>query len=232
MPRFFTLALASLLATSGAQAQVLLTDSFDAENGGNSALNYSGFANWSVSGQVDLVKSGDFGITCQGGTGACVDLDGSAGPGRIATKNLFSFAAGDRVRLQFGQSGNQRVAGFDHFEVAAEFLSLTDLRGWSWNVGGFVASLGPVSRIIGVVASNNAYMWNSAWSTGFLEFDAASAGSVRFSFFTKSADNAGPIVDNMLVTQTPATVVPEPSTYALISTGLAGLAVIRHRRRR
>jgi hypothetical protein len=232
MPKLLAAVAAVALIATHASAQTLLTDNFNAENGGNSALNYSGFANWNVTGQVDLVKSGDFSVTCQGGTGSCVDLDGSPGPGRITTKNFFSFGAGDRVRFQFGQSGNQRVAGTDQFGVSAQFLAGVDLSSRSWNVGGFVASGGPIANIGLINVSNGDYAWDSAWSTGFFEFAASTAGSVQFSLFTNSADNAGPIVDNMLITRTPATVVPEPSTYALMATGLAGLAALRHRRRR
>jgi hypothetical protein len=211
---------------------VLLTDNFNSENGGNSALNYAGLANWNVTGQVDLVKSGDFGITCQGGTGACVDLDGSSGPGRITTKNFLSFGAGDRVRFQFGQSGNQRVAGTDQLGFAADFLAPTSVSSRSWDVGGFVGSAGPFANLATITITKNDYAWDAAWSTGFFEFDAASAGSVRFSLFTNSGDNVGPIIDNVLVTRAPATVVPEPSTYALMATGLAGLAAVARRRRR
>lgn len=82
-----TTAAALALASLPASAAVVFSSSFDAENGCNSALNYAGWSGWTVSnGSVDLVRSGNFGITCRGGSGSCVDLDGSTGDaGRFAT---------------------------------------------------------------------------------------------------------------------------------------------------
>src|SRR3546814_826600 len=104
MKSVLTAALITLAATT-AQAGVVLSDNFDAENGGVTQTNYSSFANWSVNGQVDLVHMPNgFGITCSGG---CVDLDGSSGPGRLLS-DQFSVNAGDLVTVSFDVSGNQR----------------------------------------------------------------------------------------------------------------------------
>lgn len=68
-------ALAVVTLSSSTNAQVVFSDSFDSENGGNGILNYSGFGNWSVSnGTVDLIGNGfnDF----YPGNGLYVDLDG------------------------------------------------------------------------------------------------------------------------------------------------------------
>ena len=45
----------SALSVGAAQAATSLSDNFNSENGGNSSLNYSGFANWDVIGAVDVV---------------------------------------------------------------------------------------------------------------------------------------------------------------------------------
>src|SRR5690349_11263550 len=92
------LGVAALFAAPG-QATTVFSDNFDAENGGATALNYTGFTNFDVEGQVDLVKTGDFGIVCAGGSGSCVDLDGTSGPGRLLTSSSFSFNAGDTIRF-------------------------------------------------------------------------------------------------------------------------------------
>ena len=120
--RSFAVALASLLVATTAQAQVLLSDSFTGLNGGNSQLNYTAFPNWTVlAGTVDLIKSGDFGITCAGGTGSCVDMDGSrSAAGTIGTQTFF-FGAGETFTLSFDLSGNQRGGAQDSFSVRFNF---------------------------------------------------------------------------------------------------------------
>jgi hypothetical protein len=50
-------------------------------------------------------------------------------------------------------------------------------------------------------------------------------------FDTNSADNIGPIVDNVLVTQRVQGVIPEPATWAMLITGF-GLVGSAMRRRR
>ena len=49
------------LAAGRADAAVIFSDNFDGENGGVGALNYAGFANFTVSnGSVDLIGNGFF----------------------------------------------------------------------------------------------------------------------------------------------------------------------------
>ena len=71
---------------------------------------------WDVtSGTVDLVKSGDFGITCHSGTG-CIDLDGSsenAGILSTVTSSPFTLVAGQAYSLEAWLSGSQRFNGPD-----------------------------------------------------------------------------------------------------------------------
>ncbi len=77
--RLATIIAATLFATT-AQAGVLFQDNFDAEGtSGSSQLNYNAFDNWTVEdGTVDLIADpNQWGIDCVGGTGKCVDLDGS-----------------------------------------------------------------------------------------------------------------------------------------------------------
>ena len=83
----------NLAGASVAQANVVFGDNFDSEVGagsgasGLSEINYTGFAQWSVSnGSVDLVHQGDFGpIDCFGGSGNCVDLDGTTNDAGVMT---------------------------------------------------------------------------------------------------------------------------------------------------
>lgn len=80
---------AGLIAASGARAAPLLSDNFDAENGGKAQLNYTGFANFNVStGSVDLIGNGSF--DAYPGNGLYVDLAGTSNEfGALSTKTFF-----------------------------------------------------------------------------------------------------------------------------------------------
>jgi hypothetical protein len=87
------------------QADVLLQDNFNSENGGVGTLNYSGFANWNVTGgTVDLIGNGFFDF--YPGNGLYVDLDGSTfQPGLLSSKLIFPPGT---YLLQFDLGGSQR----------------------------------------------------------------------------------------------------------------------------
>ena len=118
-------------------AGIIFESNFDTEAGpaGSSALNYTGFTNWTVSdGTVDVVAtSNPWGITCAGGTGKCVDLDGSTGDAGKLTSDMLSLAAGDYL-LSFDISGNQR-GGSDYMQMSLggyvnETFNLNASAGW------------------------------------------------------------------------------------------------------
>jgi len=113
--------LTAALLSVGANAGVIFIDDFNTEAGaaGVSSLNYTGFSNWTVSGgTVDVVaNSNGWGITCAGGSGKCVDLDGSNGNAGILTSSLLSLGAGT-YSLSFDISGNQRGGAADSFTLA------------------------------------------------------------------------------------------------------------------
>jgi hypothetical protein len=99
---------------------VLLSDNFDAENGGvagpgTSTRNYNAFANWNViDGTVDLSGPGDFNVLP--GNGLYLDLDGStADSGILESKTTFNLPAGT-YRLMFNLAGNRR-GGVDRVTV-------------------------------------------------------------------------------------------------------------------
>ncbi|MCC7055391.1 MAG: PEP-CTERM sorting domain-containing protein [Gemmatimonadaceae bacterium] len=232
MKRTLRLAAAAMLATSTAGAQTLLLDTFDAENGGNSALNYATFGQWNVVGAVDLVKSGDFGISCVGGVGACVDLSGTASSsGSLISKTAFSFSAGDLVGVSFMASGNQRGYADDLLNLTLNFSSSTTFASYAVDLGGAAFSGGPllvgggygVGRLIG---SSEAF---SLWT---IQFVAANAGSFTVGIGTTSDDNVGPMIDDVNIGIAAGTVVPEPATWTLMLSGLGMLGVAARRRRK
>src|SRR3546814_14320156 len=61
-----------------------------------------------------------FGISCDGGAGSCVDLDGStANAGEMLNSSAIAFDAGDHVLVTYRYSGNQR-SGADDLEVTLD----------------------------------------------------------------------------------------------------------------
>lgn len=99
-------AVALMSAAGAAPAGVLFSDNFDAENGGSGQLNYTAFANWSVSeGAVDLIGTGFIDILP--GNGLYVDLDGTASDAAVFTSDTINLPAGDFV-LSFDLAGSQR----------------------------------------------------------------------------------------------------------------------------
>ncbi len=228
MQRFLIAALGLALSAQTAQAQ-LFTDNFNSENGGNSSLNYNRFANWTVQGQVDLVRSGDFGITC---FGTCVDLDGSSGPGALVSKRSYAFNSGDMLTFSFDVSGNQRGGSSDELFLALEFGQGASLASYT-GTGGFssYSNSVPGGFTLGSIAFGQTIAPSDPFSTWSMSFVAAGAGSLYYVLSTNSRDNVGPIVDNIVIDQT-STTVPEPSTWALMAAGLGAMALVARRRTR
>ena len=83
----------------------LLSDNFDAENGGMGAVNYTAFVNWNVvRGSVDLFGNGFFDFLP--GNGLYVELDGNTlHAGKLETKTTFTLDAG-LYELQFDVGNN------------------------------------------------------------------------------------------------------------------------------
>jgi hypothetical protein len=98
--------LAVLIPASPASAVPIFLDNFNTENGGVGALNYTGFANWTVSnGTVDLIGNGFFDFFPS--NGLYVDLDGSTGDSGVLTLNPLFLPAGNYT-LSFLLAGSQR----------------------------------------------------------------------------------------------------------------------------
>lgn len=174
----------AVLALPGrAAAAPLFYDDFDAEKpgglAGNSGLNYTGFANWTVSdGTVDLVGTGSFAYLCDGGPSParCVDLDGSTGNAGRLTSNAIVLGPGSYT-FSFWLRGNDRGAPPDTVRLAVE-------------VGLFSESI--------TLASN------APWTQYVRTFNVASAQSVNLVFDHAGGDNQGILLDNVSLVPEPA----------------------------
>ena len=225
-------AAAALALAGGAQASAVFSDSFDGENGGASALNYTGFANWTAAlGTVDLVRSGDFGVTCHGAAGSCVDLQGSqtAYFDRIESDALFAFNAGDAVTVSFWLSGNQRGGADDFWDTTLAFTTPQDLQ---VNVGGAFTppDVGPFPNVTYFTTgqrSRSADPFQHYTTT----FTSSTAGAFHLWFETGGQDFTGPILDDVAVDVSPATsAAPEPAAWALMIGGFAFAGAALRRR--
>lgn len=218
-------AVAAVMLAGSAQAATLFADNFDAEGvPGTSTLNYTSFANWTVTGQVDLVQSPEFGINC---TVKCVDLDGSRGPGKITSKTI-AYTAGNRINLTFDMGGSQRSQANDNFLFTANFGQLTNITGFN-SLGGFdPAQINPGDffNLTTLGTYNELVPGTRGFVSYGLTWTPTAAGTMTLEFWTPSGDNIGPLLDNVLVSQ-----VPEPSSWMLLIAGF-GLVGYSARRRR
>lgn len=229
---FKTIAATSLLALSLAAPAAAsgLTDNFDAESPGSTILNYNGFANFDVgNGTVDLLfDPNGFGLACAGGSGSCVDLDGSTRDGGyLTTKNFYSFNAGDKVTLSFDLSGNMRQAGDDNFLAGFSFQAPVDVLGYTLSGGYFPG--GPFDFLNSSgVSSSSTIGQAKPFTTYILSFTAGSAGALKAYVGTDSNDNIGPILDNFSLNI--AGGVPEPSQWMLLILGFGAIGATMRRK--
>lgn len=215
--------LAAALLAAPAQAASVFSDNFDAENGGASQFNYSSFANFTVSGLVDIIADGSF-FNCPG-PGSCVDLAGTPGPGQLVSNITFAFNAGDTVRLSVDLSGNQRGGSPDDFFLGFTFADNTPLVNYGNNFFGTDQIVFP-NVLASSISSSGAVNFTDPFATRSIFFTAGSAGSLIFRIGTNGGDDFGPVIDNVNLDRT---AVPEPASWAMMIAGfgLAGAALRR-----
>ena len=224
-------------AASSANATVVYSENFNAMNGGLSASNYTvpGFAPLPTQ-RVDLLHSGDSGISCAGG---CLDLESSIGYGRLTGLSAFAAKAGDTVTLSFDMSDSQRgtaqdrfYAGF-FFNTALSGLVLT--RGGAWT--GALPTPPPTSSFV--------VLGDIFGPVGFqhytLSFVAPQDITVKLALgggnpgglipSTPAPDDKGALLDNLSLDITSPAAVPEPATWAMMLMGFGGLGAALRRRR-
>lgn len=202
----------ALTLASASQAATLFQDSFDSDSG-SSTLNFNSLTNWTVSdGTIDYIRSGGYSITCSGGAGGCLDMDGStSNAGRITSTATYSLTAGVTYTLSGLISGNQRGGAADALTMGVlDAGTGTSLTSFTW------ASIAA----------------GASFSTQSLVFTVATNQTVRLFFEGLGGDDLGPILDNVLfVDDGGSTTVSEPGTLLLAGVGLMLAALGRRRAR-
>jgi hypothetical protein len=222
--RFIVLA-TSMSFSFSAQAATVFSDNFDSET--SNASDYAGFANFQVTGYVDVIGAGNpEGILVSSNV---VDLAGQSGPGTLTSKASFSFNSGDIVRLSYDAGSAQRD-GMNSLFTRLNFSSSTKLINLGTGLSGFNDSVWIPAIELPSFTMWSGFSDNAPFITRSLFFTAGSAGSLTFSIGTRNAEPFGPLIDNVKLDITPSA-VPEASTWVMMIAGFgtAGMALRRRR---
>lgn len=164
------------LAAPPAVAGTVFYDNFDAENGGVEQLNYTGFAQWTVTtGTVDLIGNGGT-WDLQPGHGLYVDMDGSTGLAGTMVSTSLALIGGQDYLLSFALAGNQRSSTSETVTASVE---------------------------LGLVSQSYSLGRDDPFQTFTLAFSPTSSGSYDLKFSATGGDNEGMLLDEVRVTSVP-----------------------------
>lgn len=212
------------ITSAPAGAAILFAENFDSIASNTLAITTT-VASMDVIGNVDaVVPANPYAITAPS---TVIDLDGTTGPGAVG-KGGFNLLAGSTYTLSFVAGGAQRGSGSDSLYVRLLSSTGGDLNLISGT--GLFSFLGSLNLADTFTAINSDLAGTTPFTDSVLTFLANNNTSFGFQIGTFSADNIGPLLDSVTLSQVGA--VPEPGTLALLGLGLglAGLAALRRRR--
>ncbi len=149
-------------------------DDFNSENGGGDSINYNSFANWTVTGYVDLVGEGTM-FPWYAGNGILVDMDG--------TDDTYTYAGTLTSNITFGPGWY--IVEFDYGNTSqgeANTLNIS-LGSWSTSLNTGSANLSPLQHY-------SAQLWNADPNAQLIISQAG------------TSDWTGSILDNVSVSST------------------------------
>ena len=200
MQRFLSCLLAASVLVTAPAAAAIFTDNFDSYSA-TSQVPWHGGGQWST-GNVDLVKSGDYFLTCAGGGGSCVDLSGNS-PGFMTT--TLDLVAGSYA-LSFDYTGNQLGAQYP--------------------TANFRVTVGSLDAVIGPLASTSAVF---ARYDGLFTVGAPGSVSLTFQQLGGGDPFRGAIIDSVSISAVPE---PAAWAMMLAGFAVIGLTLRRRARNR
>ena len=220
----WTSALALAMGAHSALAEPIpFFDNFDGVGTSLGVSSIVSTGTWQVQGgaNVDTLAGAGatfFGVTCRGGSGGCIDLDGSSQPltGPMVISGSFQLLAGHTYQLGAWISGNQRGGADD--EVNLAFLQAP--------VVGTGAGLSSVVST-GLLAASSPFALYTVTYTAAVDV-LASIGFWNSGAGGTASDSFGAILDDVSVKD--ITAVPLPASAWLLLTGLLALGVVSRRK--
>jgi T5SS/PEP-CTERM-associated repeat protein/autotransporter-associated beta strand protein len=177
-----------------------------------------------------LTGTGTFGSAITAGTG--IRIAPGASPGTLSFANGLTLASGGTLDFEVQSAAGPAGTGYDLVSVSGALLDITATSGSPFTI--MVRSLNGAGNPGNVAdfSSGSDYSWTIAASALGINGFAADKFVIDTSLFTNSLGigsfSLSQSGNNLLLNFTP---VPEPSTYALMLSGLA-LAGLQWRRRR
>lgn len=173
---------AALIVAPVASASTTFFDNFDSYVGGGSGIypdsktNWDGASTWTITdGTVDLVANGNWGLTCLGNAGKCIDIDGSSKDSGFMFTEL-NLDPGKYV-ISFWLAGNGRSAKRGPDDVTVEVDGLFD--------------------------ANFNLAYDANWSEYTDTFTVAQGSTQTLSFTSTSGDNVGAMLDSVSIRAVP-----------------------------
>ncbi len=201
MRRYVSGLIAASAILSAPAAATIFADNFDGYSA-TSQEHWDGSGQWATANSVDLVKSGDYSLTCASAAGSCVDLSGTSAGFMTTTLNL---AAGTYL-LSFDYTGNQL--------------------GSQYPTANFQVTAGSLDTTIGPLASTSAIFTTYAGL-----FSVGSTGPVALTFRQLAGGDPfrGSIIDNVAISAVPE---PAAWAMMLTGFSVIGMTLRRRSRNR
>jgi hypothetical protein len=196
-----------VIVSQTTSASTIFSDNFDSENLG---LNYTSFANWTVSdGSVDLIGQPNF-FNFIPGNGRYVDLDGSSGNAGKLTSTLLTLTGGQDYVLSFDLAGSHRPGTNNTVTYGIDIDGNGSLD----------------------FSNSQTLTRNSPFSVFNLAFTvSASTSNAKIVFDHAGGDNRGLLLDNVaLDTSSDIPQVPVPAAVWLFGSALFGFLAATRRK--